>query len=120
MKVAFATSGHDLFAPLEPRLGRARNFLLYDLEANAYSIVDNRQCLDAPQGAGVQAAAAVARSGACAVVTGHCGPKAFRVLATAGIRVFNASALTVGEALAQFRAERLVEAHSADVDGHWA
>jgi len=120
LKVAFTTSGNDLFAPLEIRLGRARNLLVYDLQMNAYSVVDNRQCPDAPQGAGIQAAAAVARSGATAVVTGHCGPKAFRVLAAAGIRVFNTDALTVGEALAQFRAERLVEAHSADVEGHWA
>jgi predicted Fe-Mo cluster-binding NifX family protein len=53
-------------------------------------------------------------------VTGHCGPKAFRVLAAAGIKVFNTDASTVGEALERFRRGSLVEATSADVDGHWS
>ena len=51
---------------------------------------------------------------------GHCGPKAFRVLQAAGIRVYAAGAGTVEEALAQYRANRLAEAKAADVEGHWS
>ncbi|MBK7701797.1 MAG: NifB/NifX family molybdenum-iron cluster-binding protein [bacterium] len=120
MKLVFTTSGDDLDAPLDSRFGRAPKYLLYDLEGGAFSVVDNRQNLDAAQGAGIQAAENVARLGASALVTGHCGPKAFRVLNMAGITVYNTDAPTVKEALALYRAGMLTAADAADVEGHWA
>ncbi len=120
MKVAFTTSGDDLTAPLDQRFGRAPKFLVYDLDSDAFTVIDNQQGVDATQGAGIQAAEAVARSGATSVVTGHCGPKAFRALSAAGIKVFNTDVATVAAALAAYRAGELAEASSGDVDGHWA
>ncbi len=120
MKVAFTTSGETLDAPLDSRFGRAPKFLVYDLETDAFSLIDNRQTMNAAQGAGIQSAQTIARSGAACLVTGHCGPKAYRVLSAAKIRIFTSSAATVREALGQFRAEKLVESLSADVEGHWA
>lgn len=119
MKIAFSTSGHDLNAPVDTRFGRALKFLICDPETNEYSVIDNTQNLNAAQGAGIQSAETVARSGAKALVTGHCGPKAFRVLSAAGIKVYTVEGLTVAEALDRFRAGTLVEAVSADVEGHW-
>lgn len=55
MKVAFTTSGDNLGAPLDSRFGRAPKFLIYDLETNTFDVVDNRQNLNAAQGAGIQA-----------------------------------------------------------------
>ena len=55
-----------------------------------------------------------------ALITGHCGPKAFRVLRAAGIKVFNTDAPTIAEALSRFRAGELIEAQSANIEGHWA
>ena len=86
MKVAFTTSGNDLSATLGNRFGRAARFLIYNLDTNNFTVIDNRQNLNAAQGAGIQSAEAVARSGAKSLVTGHCGPKAFRVLSAAGLR----------------------------------
>ena len=120
MKTAFTTSGSDLNAPLDSRFGRAPKFLVYDLETNAFEVVDNQQNLNAAQGAGIQSAETVARSGAKAVVTGHCGPKAFRVLSAAGIRIYNTDAPTVAAALEQYRSGKMIEAKGADVEGHWA
>ena len=80
MKIAITTSGNDLNAPLDSRFGRAPKFLIYDLEAKTFEIIDNEQNLNAAQGAGIQSAQNIARLGAKALVTGHCGPKAFRVL----------------------------------------
>ncbi|MBN1442069.1 MAG: NifB/NifX family molybdenum-iron cluster-binding protein [Planctomycetes bacterium] len=119
-KIAFTTSGDDLRAPLDTRFGRARRFIVYDLDRETYDVVDNEQNLSAPQGAGIQSASAVARLGAGSLVTGHCGPKAFRVLAAAGIKVFYAGEMTVAEALERYRNGGLVEAGSADVEAHWA
>jgi predicted Fe-Mo cluster-binding NifX family protein len=119
-KVAFSTSGTGLEAPLDSRFGRAPRFLVYDLEANTFELLDNRTALNAVQGAGIQAAEAVARSGAGNLVTGHCGPKAFRVLSSAGIKVFHSAGPTVAAALADFRAGTLARADSEDVEGHWS
>ena len=120
MKIAFSTAGNDLNAPLDTRFGRAARFLIVDSETDAFTVIDNAQNLQAAQGAGIQSAQNVAASGAQALVSGHCGPKAFRVLSAAGIKAYTSSAATVKDALAQFRAGELVELKSADVEGHWA
>ena len=117
MKIAFSTSGESLEAPLDSRFGRAPNFLVYDLDSGQARVVDNGVSRASSQGAGIQAADSVARAGAGAVVTGHCGPKAFQVLHAAGIKVFSCHAATVGEALDQYRSGALVEQSGADVAG---
>jgi predicted Fe-Mo cluster-binding NifX family protein len=119
LKIAFTTSGSDLGAALDSSFGRAPKFLIYDLERETFEVVDNQQNLNAAQGAGIQSAETVARLGANALVTGHCGPKAFRVLAAAGIKIYNTDASSVAEALEQFRSGELKETGSADVEGHW-
>ena len=119
MKIALTTSGKDLKAPLDHRFGRAPKFLVYDLEAKTFEVVDNDQNLNAAQGAGIQSAQNIARLGAKALVTGHCGPKAFRVLQAAKIKIYNTTASTVSEAINDYRNGKLTEAASADVEGHW-
>lgn len=119
MKIAFSTSGSTLDSPLDTRFGRASHFLVYDLENETFAVVDNRQSLDSAQGAGIQSAEMVARQGVNAIVSGHCGPKAFRVLQAAGIRIYSSDAPTVRDALEKYRAGTLAEACSADVEGHW-
>lgn len=120
MKVAFSTSGENLEAPMDSRFGRAPKFLIYDLDKDTYEVIDNQQNMNAMQGAGIQAAETIARSEARSLVTGHCGPKAFRVLNAAGIKVFPCEAPTVAAALHAFRAGELKPSSSADVEGHWA
>ena len=120
MKIAFSTSGADLNAPLDSRFGRAAKFLIYDTETALFAVVDNQQNLTAAQGAGIQSAQNVANSGAQALVTGHCGPKAFRVLKAAGIDVYTSDAPTVAAALALYLAGKLKKSLDADVEGHWA
>ncbi|HRS90441.1 MAG TPA: NifB/NifX family molybdenum-iron cluster-binding protein [Candidatus Marinimicrobia bacterium] len=119
MKIAFTTSGNDLNAPLDNRFGRAAKFLIYDLATDTFEIIDNQQNLNAAQGAGIQSAETVVRSGAKALVTAHCGPKAFRVLQSAAVKIYTTSAATVAAALADYRAGRLSESQSEDVTGHW-
>jgi predicted Fe-Mo cluster-binding NifX family protein len=119
MKIAFTTSGSDLDAPLDKRFGRAPAFLVYDSDSAAYEIIENTQNLNAAQGAGIQSAETVIRFGAGAIVTSNCGPKAFRVLSSAGVKIYNTDAVTVAEALERFNAGTLIESTDANVDGHW-
>lgn len=118
-KIAFSTYGSDLSAELDPRFGRAQQFLVYDLAQQQFSMIQNQQARSASQGAGIQAAETIVRSGIDTLVTGHCGPKAFKVLEAAGVAVYNCSAATVQEALQQLQGGVLTPAGSADVEGHW-
>ena len=120
MKIAFSTSGDNLQSPLDGRFGRARRFLIYELEAESFELIDNAPNMQAVQGAGIQAAQAVIKSGAEAVVTGHCGPKALRVLTAADVKVYHSEAPTIADALEQYRLGQLPPAMRADVEGHWA
>ncbi len=120
MKIAFTTQGDSLSAPLDPSFGRTRNFLIVDLQSETCEVISNHQNRDAAQGAGIQAAQTIVKAGAGGLVTGHCGPKAFRVLEAAGVKVFNTDAPTIAEALARYRAGNLVQAAAANVEGHWA
>ncbi|MBN1440252.1 MAG: NifB/NifX family molybdenum-iron cluster-binding protein [Anaerolineales bacterium] len=119
MKIALTTSGNDLSAPLDSRFGRAPKFIVFDLDAGSFEVVDNQKNLNAAQGAGYQSAEAVVRTGAKALISGHCGPNAFRALQAAGVKVYTAETGTVAEALEQYKAGKLAEAGSADVGGHW-
>jgi predicted Fe-Mo cluster-binding NifX family protein len=119
MKIAVTSQGNTLADPVDPRFGRAMRFLVFDTETSKLQVVDNAPNLNTPQGAGIQAAETLSRLGVQSVITGHCGPKAFRVLSAAGIKVFNTDASTVAEALERFRSGKLTGVHSADVEGHW-
>jgi len=120
MKIAFTSRGRNLEVLLDSRFGRAPFFVIYDTVSGETTAVENIQNLNAAQGAGIQSAATVANAGVEAVVTGHCGPKAFRVLQTAGIKVYQTGALTGAEALRQLEAGALKQLETADVEGHWA
>lgn len=119
MKLAFTVTGENLESALDPSFGRASSFLVYDQQTRAFEIISNQQNLDAAQGAGIQAAQTIVKAGAHALITGHCGPKAFHVLEAAGVKVFNTDAPTVSEALARYLAGSLTEAASANIEGHW-
>jgi predicted Fe-Mo cluster-binding NifX family protein len=119
MKIACTASGDTLEAPFDNRFGRAEKFIIYDTESNTYTVLDNSQNLQAAQGAGVQSAQHVVASGATAIITGHLGPKAARVIFAAGIDAYHADAQTVGEALAMFKSKALKPLRDADVEGHW-
>lgn len=118
-KIAFTTAGQELSEALDPRFGRAARFLIYDLQSKSIQVIENQQGRNAAQGAGIQAAETVVKAGVDTLVTGHCGPKAFKVLAAAGVQVFNCNAVTVDEALHELLAGRLTAAENSDVEGHW-
>jgi predicted Fe-Mo cluster-binding NifX family protein len=119
MKIAVTSTGKDIQSAVDPRFGRCAAFVVYDTETEQAEAVDNSQNLNAPQGAGIQAGQTVSDLGAQAVVTGHCGPKAFRVLKAAGIDVVVGAEGTVKEAIDRYLAGDLQTADSPDVEGHW-
>lgn len=117
--IAFSTAGTELNDELDPRFGRARGFLLYDLTLQQIRLLENEQSRNAAQGAGIHAAEAIVKAGVDTLVTGHCGPKAFRVLNAAGVQVYNCPVITLQEALQALQSGTLEAATAADVEGHW-
>jgi len=121
MKIAVSAAGKEMSSDMDPRFGRAKYFIVVDTTDTGESVAhDNAQNLNAAQGAGIQAGETVARLGAKAVVTGNVGPKAFRILNAAGIKVYLSGAGTVADAVRRFEAGELPEASTANVEGHWA
>jgi predicted Fe-Mo cluster-binding NifX family protein len=120
MKIIVTSEGPGQDSRVDPRFGRARHFVLVDTETGETSAHDNAQNLNAPQGAGIQAAQTVARLGAKAVLTGHVGPKAFTTLQAANVTIYTGVSGTVKEAIEQFKSGRLTPAAKADVQGHWS
>lgn len=119
MKVAVTSQGTSLDAAVDPRFGRCKQFILIDTETGEVGVIDNVQNLNAASGAGIQSAETVIRHGAEAVITGHCGPKAFRALSAVDVAVYAGAEGTVGDVVTAFKEGSLSRAESADVDGHW-
>ena len=119
MKVAVTSTGQNMESKVDPRFGRANWFILFNTETDEYQVVSNEQNLNAGQGAGIQSAEIISRNGVEALVTGNCGPKAFRALGAAGIQVFCGAEGTVAEVLEKFKSGKLEKAAGANVEGHW-
>ena len=119
MKIAISSSGKTLDSEVDPRFGRAEYFIIVDPETMDFEVVENNQNLNLPQGAGIQAGKTVADHKVAALITGHCGPKAFTVLQAAGIQIITGASGKVADAIAQFNKGELKSAGEADVDGHW-
>ncbi len=119
MKIAITAKGDSLDSQVDSRFGRATKFIVFDTDKNDFCVIENLQNLNAAQGAGIQSAQSVVASGAEYVITGHCGPKAFRVLRAADVKVILECSGTVGKALDKFSAGELNLCDSPDVESHW-
>ncbi len=119
MRIAITTGGNDLDAQIDSRFGRAPNFLVLDTETMRFDLVANTQSLDLAQGAGIQSAQNVLAHKPEVVLTGNCGPKAYRVLKAAGIKVVVGVKGRIGDAIRDYMNGKYVEATEANVEGHW-
>jgi len=119
MKIAVTAQGTHLDAPVDPRFGRAAYILIVDMEGETVEALDNSENVNAFKGAGIQAAVMVGNSGAEVLLTGFCGPNAFKTLAAAGVNVANDASGSVRDALEAFKTGKMSFADSADVEGHW-
>ncbi len=119
MKIAISTEGNELSSPVDARFGRARGFIIYDIETGDFVYKENSQNLNAPQGAGIQSAKNVIDAGAGALISGHVGPKAFTTLNSAGVKIYTGISGTVADVIEKYKSGDLSAAAGADVEGHW-
>jgi predicted Fe-Mo cluster-binding NifX family protein len=119
MKIAVTATGPQLSSQMDPRFGRAAYFILVDPDAMTFEVVENKQNSDLAQGAGIQAGKTIVDHGVDALITGNCGPKAFKVLERAGVKIVVGASGTVADAVAQFKRNQLTPVDSPNVEGHW-
>jgi len=119
MRIAVTSTGNELISDMDPRFGRAQYFLIVDPETLEYEAVENKQNLNLPQGAGIQAAKTVVDQNADVLISGNCGPKAFDVLNAANIKVVTGAKGRVMDAITQYKSGQLEAVEGPNVEGHW-
>ena len=119
MNIAISATGRDLMSDVDPRFGRAAFFVIIDTKSEVIRAIENVQHLNLSQGAGIQAARTVAAERVDALITGNCGPKAFRVLQAAGIEVITGARGRVENVIQNYLSGGFKTAEAANVEGHW-
>lgn len=119
MKIAVTSKGQSLSSDIDPRFGRAPFIIIVDTETMDFEALDNSSNVNAFKGAGIQAATMVADKGAEVLLTGYCGPNAFKTVSAAGVKVVNDISGTVKDVVTQFTAGEVTYSEEANTDGHW-
>jgi len=119
MEIAISSKGNTLDSEIDPRFGRAAFFILVDPETMNFEVIENKQNLQMPQGAGIQAAQTVVEQGVKMVLTGNCGPKAFKVLQASGVKVAVGISGTIQEVVKQYQQGKIEFAEAPNVKSHW-
>ncbi|MEE4113210.1 MAG: NifB/NifX family molybdenum-iron cluster-binding protein [Desulfobacteraceae bacterium] len=119
MKIAVTSMGKDLESPMDPRFGRAAYILIVDTDTLDVEVLDNTENVNAFKGAGIQAATMICDKKAEVLLTGYCGPNAFKALDAARIKVGGDVSGTVREAVAAFADGKVKLVSKPNADGHW-
>jgi predicted Fe-Mo cluster-binding NifX family protein len=117
MKICVTAVAGRLDAQVDPRFGRSQYFVIVDPATMEFEAMPNA-ALNAPGGAGIQAAQAMVNEGVKVVISGNMGPNAFQVLSAAGVKIATGAYGTVKDAIALYQAGKLTEAGSATVVAH--
>jgi len=119
MKIAITAQGQDLSSQVDPRFGRAQYFLIVNTESMDFECVANKQNINAPSGAGIQAGQIIANTGAKVLLTGNCGPKALGILSAAKVQVIVGVSGKVEDVIQKYNNGELNVTDSSNVEGHW-
>lgn len=119
MKIAVTSTGSDLDSLVDPRFGRAAYIIIVDTVSLEFEVLDNSANLNAFKGAGIQAATMVSDNGAEVLLTGFCGPNAFKTLNAAKVKVANDVEGSVRDAVNAYVEGKVSFADGANVEGHW-
>lgn len=102
MKIAVTAMGPTLDASVDPRFGRCPYFVFVETEDMSFEARENTNVMRGG-GAGIQSAQWMSDQGVECVLTGNCGPNAYRTLEAAGIKVVIGCSGTVREAVERHR-----------------
>ncbi|MFC1870588.1 NifB/NifX family molybdenum-iron cluster-binding protein [Chloroflexota bacterium] len=118
MKIAITATAASLDADIDPRFGRCRYFIIADPDNMEFEALENSSAM-AGGGAGISTAQTIAGKGIEAVLTGNCGPNAYRVLTAAGIKVVTGVSGKVQDVVQSYKMGRLPPSSQPNVPGHF-
>ena len=118
MKIAISATGPSLDAEVDPRFGRCQYFLIIDPDTMEFEAIDNTNKM-ASGGAGIASAQAVAGKGVQVVLTGDCGPNAYRTLEAAGIQVVTGVSGNIRKAIEQYKSGEFKTTSGPNVSAHF-
>jgi len=118
MKIAITSQGKNIDSKIDPRFGRAAYILIVDTSTKEVEALDNSENINAFKGAGIQAGVMISEKKAEILLTGFCGPNAFKTLKAAGIKVAANMTGTVKEALEAFNKGDISFVDEANAEGH--
>lgn len=102
MKIAVSVVSPHIDSQLDRRFGRCAYFLIADPETQEWQGLEN-PAVNAPGGAGIQAAELLSKQACLAIISGEFGPKAFNALQLAGIKMYTfGSCTTAKEAIQHY------------------
>jgi predicted Fe-Mo cluster-binding NifX family protein len=119
MKIAVTSTGLTLNDNVEARFGRCPYFLIIETDTMEFEAIQNPN-IALGGGAGTQSAQLMAEKGVSAVLTGNCGPNAFRVFGAAGITVITGLAGNVRSAVEQYKSGVLPHSSEPNVQSHFS
>jgi len=117
MRIAVSAVGPTLDDEIDPRFGRCRYFIIADPDTLEFESFENSSQA-ASGGAGVASAQLVAGKDVTAVLTGNCGPNAYRTLEAAGVEVITDVSGTVRDALEGYKEGRFKATSGPTVGAH--
>lgn len=118
MKIAVTSTGPTLDDSVEARFGRCAYFLIIDPDTLEVEPLENPN-VALGGGAGPQSAQLMANQGVSVVLTGNCGPNAFRTFGAANIQVITGVSGRVRDAVQQFSAGTLGGSSAPSVDSNF-
>ncbi len=117
MKFCVTATTGDLNAQIDSRFGRCQYFVIVDADTMTFEAMPN-EAMNAPGGAGIQAAQAIVNKGVDVLISGNIGPNAFQVLSTAGVKIATGAHGTVKEAVEMYKSGKLSETRTSTVTAH--
>ncbi len=108
MKVAVSSTGPDLDDLIDPRFSRCLYYVFIDMDSKQFKGVENVDSYSCVL-RGTATGNLVAGERTDAVITGHIGRKAAKILLDAGVRIYTGASGKVNAAFEAFQAGRLEE-----------
>ena len=118
MKIAVAASRDGMDAEVDPYFGICRYFIIADKDTMEFESVDNSDIMNVGSD-GVSKSKMVIKRGAKAVLAGNCGPKAYKVLAKAGVEVITGISGRVRDAVQDYKSGKFQPSSKNNVDEHY-
>ena len=118
MKIAISAEGADINNEVDPRFGRCRYFIVVDMDTGKFEAFDNSSAASGG-GAGISAAQMISGKGIEAILTGNCGPNAYQVLSSAGIKVITGVSGKIKDAIEKYKQGDYSESQKPNVTDHF-